>query len=84
MLSGAGSAGLPVIGQLLGAVQPAGLPLVGNLLGPLSGSAGGLPVVSSVLSGSGGLPVGSLPSIGNLLTGLPLGSLPGVATLLTF
>jgi len=63
---------------------PAGnLPLVGSLLGPLAGSGNGLPVLGNVLSGSGGLPIGSLRSIGNLLAGLPLGSLPGVAQLLT-
>src|SRR2546430_6653166 len=81
-LSGVPAAGLPVVSQLLG--LPAGnLPLVGSLLGPLAGSGNGLPVLGNVLSGSGGLPIGSLRSIGNLLAGLPLGSLPGVAQLLT-
>jgi hypothetical protein len=48
----------------------------------VAASGAGLPAVGDVLSGAGGLPVGSLPSIGNLLSGLPLSSLPGVAGLL--
>jgi hypothetical protein len=39
-------------------------------------------VVGNILSGPGGLPVGSLPAVGNLLGGLPLNSLPVVSQLL--
>jgi hypothetical protein len=82
-LSGVPATGLPAVSQLLGSVPAGQLALVGGLLGPLAGSGTGLSIVGNVLSGSGGLPLGSLPCIGNLLAGLPLGSLPGVARLLT-